>query len=250
MIECKNCGRQFVEERHLAQHNRRKTPCDKQFKCDICNTYFPKQSLLKRHEKRKTPCTPKQISPLVSTTECQYCSSVLLTLSSKNRHEIRCLSNPNADRSKINDNTTDIPEASLVETRPIYIKSDSSYDTLLQEHIEVTSQWVYFIAETRTKYEIKIGLTNNLSTRLKALQTGNSSRLKIIAYIRTFDMYALETVFHQKLAKYRRIGEWFDMTVEQIYKVLANYREKGIIDVGILDNVKDPDESDDGPDSE
>lgn len=69
--------------------------------------------------------------------------------------------------------------------------------------------FVYFITDD-TKL-VKIGLSKNVNTRFKTMQTGNST-LKMIYYIETKDMDLTEKLFHERFKKKRIHGEWFQLT--------------------------------------
>ena len=72
---------------------------------------------------------------------------------------------------------------------------------------------VYFIYDTRA---VKIGVANNIDTRIKQLQTGNPYELQLLKFIETQDPYTLEKRFHQLLDGKRMTGEWFDLTPEDV----------------------------------
>ena len=61
----------------------------------------------------------------------------------------------------------------------------------------------------------KVGIANNPEHRLKALQTGNPTLLKIHLIIPCDNVRALERILHKKLGRYRLKGEWFDLSPEQ-----------------------------------
>jgi hypothetical protein len=67
---------------------------------------------------------------------------------------------------------------------------------------------IYFIQDTRS-LEIKIGYTGSecVNTRLNALQTGNASRLKVLACVP--GGMSDEAALHAKFASSRVGGEWF-----------------------------------------
>jgi hypothetical protein len=116
----------------------------------------------------------------------------------------------------------------------ICIKYDDEYDINLGSMISHRSQWVYFIKEGDNN-RVKIGYATTLKSRISSLQTGNSDTLEIIAFIQTKDMVVLETLFHDKLKKYRGIGEWFDLSEEQIIELLCNYRDTDTIDIKLIE---------------
>ena len=72
-------------------------------------------------------------------------------------------------------------------------------------------QYIYFICCGHNY--IKIGRTNNINSRLKALQTSMPVQLKVIALIAVSTnevAYELEKHLHQLFQEYRLQGEWFE----------------------------------------
>lgn len=65
---------------------------------------------------------------------------------------------------------------------------------------------VYFIQNTTTR-SIKIGCTDNLSHRLKSLQTASEHELVLLCSVS--GGLALERLLHARLAAFRIRGEWF-----------------------------------------
>jgi hypothetical protein len=71
--------------------------------------------------------------------------------------------------------------------------------------------WAYFIQGEFTKY-IKIGYTNDLSSRLGSLQTGSSEKLSYIGTIlfsTPTKAHEVEKCLHIMFDRFRSHGEWF-----------------------------------------
>lgn len=77
--------------------------------------------------------------------------------------------------------------------------------------------YVYFVGEVKSKkkgtyHAIKIGIARNISKRIDAMQTGNSSELKLIAALPFEDRVQAEHAekrIHHRF-RYQKIrGEWF-----------------------------------------
>ena len=84
---------------------------------------------------------------------------------------------------------------------------------------------VYFayMPELGAKTQFKIGWSDvNVTQRIAKLQTGNPFKLELYGYISTTDSQ-VERFLHRKLKKYRGIGEWFNITKEQVDIILALY---------------------------
>ena len=81
---------------------------------------------------------------------------------------------------------------------------------------------VYFIhtPELGDKSRFKIGWSKNIPKRLKELQTGNGFELKLYKCISTNDR-TLETTIHQSLSLYRKQGEWFELSEEQVDVIVS-----------------------------
>lgn len=68
-----------------------------------------------------------------------------------------------------------------------------------------------------SKGPTKIGFTNNLETRLRAIQTGNPEKIQIhysIEFDTEKEMRIAEKKIHRILSHRRKKGEWFDILPE------------------------------------
>lgn len=57
----------------------------------------------------------------------------------------------------------------------------------------------------------KIGIANDVESRIAQLSTGNPFPLKLIASYRFANAQAVETVLHQRFANSKKRAEWFDL---------------------------------------
>ncbi len=76
--------------------------------------------------------------------------------------------------------------------------------------------YVYAIGPTNGP--TKIGFTNKLKSRLKAIQTGNPEKIQIhynIKFDTEKEMRDAEKKIHKTLAHKRKKGEWFDILPEE-----------------------------------
>jgi hypothetical protein len=71
-------------------------------------------------------------------------------------------------------------------------------------------------------------MTKNLKRRTSDLQTGNSYKLQIIAYIESETMAELEKSFHLYLKPLSIIGEWFKLDKEKTVKMLRGCRKNNL----------------------
>lgn len=57
----------------------------------------------------------------------------------------------------------------------------------------------------------KIGVTKDINKRMKTLQTGNVSPLKLVWDFKTDYPYRLEGMLHKRLQNWREHNEWFGL---------------------------------------
>jgi len=105
--------------------------------------------------------------------------------------------------------------------KKVHIYTDHDWEKQYKKNFKRYSQWIYFIQDSNG---IKIGLTKNLKERIYSLQTGNSCKLKLVAYIETDHMHKLEKQFHRHLKSLSIRGEWFTLDKEKMVKMLEDYR--------------------------
>lgn len=79
---------------------------------------------------------------------------------------------------------------------------------------------VYFIQGLSNEW-IKIGFSKQPLRRLDDLQAGSPTPLRIIKTV-PGDM-SLERKLHHYFSEYRKHGEWFDISEEDVYKALAEF---------------------------
>lgn len=71
---------------------------------------------------------------------------------------------------------------------------------------------VYLIQSLEEGY-YKIGVSKNPKKRIKQLQTGNSSELKLIHSYPSEYAHKIEKAIHNLLKHCKKEGEWFDMSL-------------------------------------
>jgi len=77
---------------------------------------------------------------------------------------------------------------------------------------------VLYVIEANGALATKVGITSNLSHRLKALQTGNHLKLSIHYFVDCQTMKRAKTIeswVHERLRPFHINGEWFELTGEQ-----------------------------------
>jgi len=77
--------------------------------------------------------------------------------------------------------------------------------------------FVYAIRERETG-RIKLGISRDPSSRVAQLQTGNSSKLELVAVRPAVNRFADERVIHADAASYRLRGEWFTASALEVLK--------------------------------
>ncbi|PID03615.1 hypothetical protein CSV67_02950 [Sporosarcina sp. P2] len=88
--------------------------------------------------------------------------------------------------------------------------------------IETDNNWdyVYFV-QAEIGGPIKIGSASNVSKRIKALQTGNPEKLRVLHT--TTGGKRLEFHLHRKFTEHHKFGEWF-YNSEEIYELIAKLK--------------------------
>ena len=85
----------------------------------------------------------------------------------------------------------------------------TSYLPLLTQ----SSGYVYFLQQDRM---VKIGRARDLKERLRALQCGQASKLKLVAVFRCDRPIEVERAIHEHFDHLRESGEWFHLSEELI----------------------------------
>ena len=70
--------------------------------------------------------------------------------------------------------------------------------------------YVYLIEDTYNN-SYKIGVAKDVNKRIKALQTGNVCKLKLIYSYETKYPYRLESMLHSYYKQYNVFNEWFEL---------------------------------------
>lgn len=73
-------------------------------------------------------------------------------------------------------------------------------------------KYVYLIQSLENSY-YKIGISKNPQRRIKQLQTGNSSKLKLIEIYPSHHANVIEKTLQRRYSHLRKEGEWFDLSL-------------------------------------
>ena len=99
---------------------------------------------------------------------------------------------------------------------------------------------VYLISDGRA---VKIGNSRSVTKRLKALQTGNSHPLKVLAARKSSDCERLEDYLHEIFDQERGVGEWFDLdeghiaTAVSVLERNADDQPEALMDLGYIRRI-------------
>lgn len=89
--------------------------------------------------------------------------------------------------------------------------------------LEKPIKGVYFIMGRETRL-IKIGVSTNIWSRYQTIKQGTGEEIGMIGYIGVDNMQrakSLETFLHTFYFSYRRRGEWFELSSQEIKYLLA-----------------------------
>ena len=97
--------------------------------------------------------------------------------------------------------------------------------------------YVYLIGEIDNPGKYKIGSTRakKIETRLKQLQTGNSSELYIKESFETEHPFKLEKMLHNHFKSSNLIGEWFELSKDDTEAFGGICEEK----MKVIESLKD-----------
>jgi hypothetical protein len=73
-------------------------------------------------------------------------------------------------------------------------------------------KYIYLIQSLENSY-YKIGVSKNPQRRIKELQTGNSSELKLVESYQSEYADKIERTLQRRYSHLRKEGEWFDMGI-------------------------------------
>lgn len=76
---------------------------------------------------------------------------------------------------------------------------------------------------------VKIGKTKNIEKRWNHFTTKLPYKLELLFYIDTEDMTGLELELHEQYRKYRKRGEWFELTERHINKIKKDHKDSARI---------------------
>lgn len=75
--------------------------------------------------------------------------------------------------------------------------------------------YVYLIQSLENGY-YKVGVSKHPQRRIEQLQTGNSSKLKLVEIYQSEVANKIEKILQNRLLPFRKVGEWFDMPMVSI----------------------------------
>jgi len=94
-------------------------------------------------------------------------------------------------------------------------------------------KYVYLIQSLEDSY-YKIGVSNNPQRRIKELQTGNSSPLKLVETYQSEFANQIEKFLQNRYSHFHKEGEWFDMGISEE----VSFRDECQRIEKVLDHIK------------
>jgi hypothetical protein len=85
-------------------------------------------------------------------------------------------------------------------------------------------KFVYLIQSLENSY-YKIGISKHPKKRIKELQTGNSSELKLVEVYQSEFANQIEKTLQRRYSHLRKEGEWFDMGISNEVSFIEECRK-------------------------
>ena len=85
-------------------------------------------------------------------------------------------------------------------------------------------KYVYLIQSLEDGY-YKIGVSIHPKKRIKQLQTGNSSELKLIESYQTEHAHKVERALQRRYSYLKKEGEWFDLSIKEDVTFLSDCKQ-------------------------
>ena len=76
---------------------------------------------------------------------------------------------------------------------------------------------VYLLGDNLKEGYYKIGVTRgSVESRIKKLQTGNAGEIYLVNTFQTEHPFVLEKMLHTRFFEDKRLGEWFELTDDEV----------------------------------
>lgn len=115
----------------------------------------------------------------------------------------------------------------LLRTKTMGMFSDYFYSQMTDEIINLNETkktgFVYIIKNGQSGNMYKIGCAIDLDKRLNSYKTSFENGVFLCGYITTVDYYSLEKEIHNDFKEKRKIGEWFNLSFENLLSIRDNY---------------------------
>jgi len=85
-------------------------------------------------------------------------------------------------------------------------------------------KYIYLIQSLEDGY-YKIGVSKHPKKRVKQLQTGNSSELKLVETYQSEHANKIEKSLHRRYSYLKKEGEWFDMSIKEDVSFLTDCKQ-------------------------
>jgi hypothetical protein len=104
------------------------------------------------------------------------------------------------------------------KVKNIFLKYESDWEYLT----DLKEPGFVYLIQNEHNHLIKIGVSKNPYRRIRQLQTGNDSILRLLGIIKVEDAFSVERLLHTRYAKDRVSGEWFSVSESEI-RILSSY---------------------------
>lgn len=85
-------------------------------------------------------------------------------------------------------------------------------------------KYIYLIQSQEDGY-YKIGVSKHPKKRVKQLQTGNSSELKLVESYQSEHAHKVEKALQRRYSHMKKEGEWFDLSIKEDVSFLSDCKQ-------------------------
>lgn len=113
----------------------------------------------------------------------------------------------------------------ILRSQTVNLFNDSWYENTVRmiDGLKVRTKGYVYLIQTKDNANIKVGMSINLTNRLKSFNSSMGGNIKLVGFIYCENYQELEKEIHIEYNEKRIVGEWFRLSSKDCENIIENY---------------------------